>query len=688
MIKTLKTILSPFSSWVTVDKRVLGIYRIFLGILIFSDIFRRWDVRHIFYSSSGIVSHSGASSSMNKSFSLLHTFNSQFEITIFFIVGMIFSLFLILGYKTKLSHLIAGAILISIHNKVTLVENAGDFVLNCMIVWTFFLPLGAAISIDSLKYSLKNYREQNKDDLNSNNSPENYNFCSIAYFAILFQISAIYFFTGLNKNGVDWTGGTALHYFYQLDTFLTPIGFFIRDYVGTTFSKIGTYGTLALEFLTPILLFMPFYSRYFRLFAIISLTIFHITISASLSIGLFSQTMIISFILLLDGRIFDFIKSFIQNRFKKTYTLFYDSDCGFCHYTARVVKRLDVFKRIHFGDQKSKNKPDDFDVLITKTAIIYDPDSSQIWTRHLAFAKIISLLPFGILISWIFYIPGISHLCGFIYDYIAYHRTKISSFFGLPVCGIKTTDSNKSKIIDSKSTLFKAYIQRFKHIVTSLVVIIFLCSAINYNLVANKSVNEYMEEYGYEKFKYVKVLKPLMNYPRMIQRWDMFSPNVLKTDKWIVIEANLSNGEKIDPFTGKKPVLNSLEYEILWSDINQFWRKYFSRIVTKKGKAKQNHVKKLDRWIRATDYFSNHIGDEKIKSIKVWYLTQRNPKPDSNNKSKVRARVLYETPINKYHKNRNSKKKNTVKPSSQKKSMLKEGEDILDLVKKNNKGKK
>ena len=156
MIKTLKTILSPFRSWVTVDKRVLGIYRIFLGILIFSDIFRRWDVRHIFYSSSGIVSHSGASSSMNKSFSLLHTFNSQFEITIFFIVGMIFSLFLILGYKTKLSHLISGAILISIHNKVTLVENAGDYVLNCMIVWTFFLPLGATISIDSLKYSLEN----------------------------------------------------------------------------------------------------------------------------------------------------------------------------------------------------------------------------------------------------------------------------------------------------------------------------------------------------------------------------------------------------------------------------------------------------------------------------------------------------------------------------------------------------
>ena len=210
----LTTIFLKFKPWFTVDRRILGIYRIFLGILIFSDIFRRWGVRDIFYFSDGIVSPSSSSVSANKSFSLLHTFNGSLEITVLFIIGMIASVFLVLGYKTKLSHFIAGAILISIHNKVTLVENAGDFILNCMIVWTFFLPLGSAISLDSLKSSLKIYNEKNKDDLNTENPSNDYNFSSIAYFAILFQISAIYFFTGLNKNGLDWTEGNALHYFY------------------------------------------------------------------------------------------------------------------------------------------------------------------------------------------------------------------------------------------------------------------------------------------------------------------------------------------------------------------------------------------------------------------------------------------------------------------------------------------
>ena len=43
----------------------------------------------------------------------------------------------------------------------------------------------------------------------------------------------------------------------------------------------------------------------------------------------------------------------------------------------------------------------------------------------------------------------------------------------------------------------------------------------------------------------------------------MFSPTVLSTDKVIIVEATLSNGKIVDPFTGKKLILDSVEYEIL-----------------------------------------------------------------------------------------------------------------------------
>ena len=679
--------MNPFKSWFSVDKRILGIYRIFFGLLIFADIARRWSTRYIFYSNDGIVHHYKNSSY----FSLFNFFDFElWMIDILFIVGLFFSILFIIGYKTKLSHLISGIILLSLHNRVVLVENAGDFVLNCMIVWTFFLPLGSAISLDALKLSLKSINDSTTVDLN-NKIPQSNQYCSIAYFAILFQISAIYFFTGVNKTGIDWTSGTALYYFYQLDTFLTPFGALLRNYVGYTFSKIGTYIALITDFSIPLLLLSPIYAKYTRLLAILSLTGFHLIVMSSVSIGLFSQIMMTSFILLIDGQFIDWVKSYFKS---EKYILFYDSDCGFCHYSARIIKRLDVFNRITFENQYFKGEtPDNFDKLVQETAILYHPVSNQIWLKNKAFAKLTTLFPIGFLISWIFYLPGAEEL----YNIIANHRTKISTSLGLAACNIKS-DPDDGTINDINTYIYKTKFRIMFYWFYSFIVFILLLACINYNLVANKGVNEYMEKYGFEKFTYIKPLKKMMSYPRMIQRWNMFAPNVLKTDKWLIVEATLSEGycehdlyskstinldinEKnkcenlngiwhttIDPFTGKPPVLDSVEYEVLWKDINQFWRKYFTRI-----EKKTSQVNKFKEWLvnPNNNYFVNTIGDRHIDSVKIYFLTQRNSAINSNKTHKLYKRELPKK-IVKRNKKKNTQKKN--KP-----------DNILDIIRKNNK---
>jgi len=667
-----------FKSWFTTDKRILGIYRIFFGLLIFTDILRRWDTRHIFYSNDGVVYHYNSSSY----FSLLNIFNDFLQpwmIDLFFIVGICFSILFIIGYKTKLSQFIIGTILISLHNRVILVENAGDFVMNCMIVWSFFLPLGSAISIDSLKLSLKKYSDSNTNDLNNNIEIGCYSYKSIAYFAILFQISAIYFFTGLNKTGSDWMSGTAVHYLYQLDTFLTPFGYLVRDYVGIAFSEIATYGTLTLELSVPFLLLFPLYTRYLRQIAVIALVIFHLVIMSSLSIGLFSQTMIVSFILLLDGKLLEYLKSYFIKKNNNQYILFYDSDCGFCHYTARIIKRLDIFNRIIFDNQNTKrDKPDDFDELIKNTAIVYNPETNQKWTKHLSFAKLLSLFPFGFIVSWIFYLPLLTNILKKIYEIVAANRTRISTLLGLAACNIKIDKKETNKPIESQNNFLEWFrtllnnsipFNKGLQIINSFTVFILLLSCINYNLVANKSVNEYMNKYELQKFEYIKPLKKIMNYPRMIQRWNMFSPSVLKRDKWLVVEAELSDGSIIDPFTGNKPILDNIEYKVLWKDINQFWRKYFTRI-----EKKNSQINKLKKWLikPGNNYFEDRIGDRTIKSVKLWFLNQTNGSINSTKNYKVYKKEL---PIKRRKK---IKKKNTES----------EEPDILDIIKKNNKKRK
>ena len=633
-----------FKPWFYVDSRSLGLFRIFFGILCFTDIIRRWDYINIFYTNNSIISAS-SNNSYYKMFTLLTSFTKTWEVELFFIIGLIFSFFLIIGYKTKLSHVICAIVIISIHNRAIMLENACDMFMNSILIWTLFLPLGISYSIDSLKNSLNYFRENSVSELNNReygiSKPKKV--FSVAYFAMLYQISAIYFFTALNKTGYDWENGSAVYKMLQLDTFLTPVGYFVRDYVTPPISKFLTYSTHNLEFIVVILIFLPFFNHISRFFLIICLTIFHVTIRLFVKVGLFSQTMIVTYLLLIDTKIYDAINKVIVKYFlnNKKYILFYDSDCGFCHYAVRIIKRLDLYSKITFADASYKGeKPNDFEKLSIETAILFEKDSKQLWTKHQAFGKTLMLIPFGFLIGWIFFIPILSLLFEKIYDLIAFRRTSISQLFGQPACGL---DSNQITIQgnrDIKQVPFQIKFRKLGKVFSSFVVIILIISTFHYNLVANESVNKHIVDLGYEKkFRHKKFFKRIVYYPRMVQRWNMFSPTVLKTDKTIVVKATLYDGSVIDIFTGKEPVLDSVDYKDIWKDHDQFWRKFFTRLSKKNNK---KYINTFERWIKKStnNYFEENLNGQKIKSVEIWYVHHSNTDMNTKREHKVYKRLL------------------------------------------------
>jgi len=637
-------ILNIFKPWFAVDSRALGLYRIVFGLICLADILRRWEFIDIFYTQGSIIKAS-LTSSAYKNFTLLSTFTSSVEVHFFFILGILFSILLIIGYKTKLSQIMCAIIILSIHNRAIMLENAGDFFMNCMLVWTIFLPLGISYSVDSLKKSLNNFKENSVEDLNNRDRGMNQSttIYSFAFFCILYQLSAIYFLAGRNKTGYDWSNGTAVYKMFQLDTFLTPVGYFLRDYVTLPISQFFTYTTMGIQDLAPFLLFIPFYSRILRCIFMFCYIMFHSIIRLAVKVGLFSYIMMSTYILLIDRKTLDKIKLWFLNRYKKNqYILFYDSDCGFCHYIVRIIKRLDIFSRLTFADSTYKEKiPLDYKELLIQSAILYDPKKDKLWLKHEAFGKVLLLIPFGFIIGWILFIPGISKIFEYIYNLIAENRSQISAFFGQPACGIKTkdnfeVDTQKINIAGYSNILFYTK----KVFVCSLLLII-LRSSINYGLSANEGVNDLMENYGYGKkyFKHKPTMKKIAYYPRMIQKWNMFAPTVLASDKTIIVEATLSNGDVINPYTGDVPILNSLEYPILWHDHNQFWRKFFSRVV-KKGR--KNELDRYVSWLKRynNDYFKEKIDGHVIKSVKVWALSQRNININSKKVNKVTKRLL------------------------------------------------
>ena len=637
----IKDFFKIFSPWFNVDSRSLGIFRIFLGLLCLIDITRRWNYIEVFYTDNSILS-SSTSTSYYKMFNLLSTFTKPWEVYTFFFIGIVFSISLIIGYRTKLSQIICTLVIISIHTKAIILENAGDMFFNCILVWALFLPLGIAYSVDSLLKSLNKYKENNIEDLNNRdfgiNKPKT--IFSLAYFAILYQISAIYFFTGINKSGYDWSDGSAVYKLYQLDTFLTPVGFYLREYITHPISAIFTYSTLYLELSVPLLLFIPFYSYIFRTIAVVALFFFHLMIRLSVKVGMFSFTMISTYPLLIDKKVYSFINKLIEKYITKNkqYVLFYDSDCGFCHLTVRIIKRLDIFHRIVYADKDFQGvKPSNYNDLYKDTAILYDRENQKQWIKTQAFGKIILLLPFGFLFGWIFLIPIVSNFYNFIYDTIANNRSKISSFLGQKSCEVKI--NNNHNIIEENEAVFIKYYIFSKQLSASIVVLILLIASFNYILVANDSVNDFMKKNGYKKFKYNRTLKKICYYPRMIQRWNMFSPTVLATDKTIIVEATLFNGEVINPFTGEEPYYDDLHYTNIWTGHNQLWRKFFSRISKKHNK---KYIPNFEKWLtrRANDYFDETLDGQKIKSVKIWSLTQRNPDINSSKQYKTYKTLL------------------------------------------------
>ncbi len=635
-------IINIFKPWFAVDSRALGLYRIVFGLICLADILRRWEFIDIFYTQGSIIQAS-VTSSVYKNFTLLNTFTSSWEVHFFFILGILFSILLIIGYKTKLSQIMCAIIILSIHNRAIMLENAGDFFMNCMLVWSAFLPLGLTFSIDSLRKTLSEFKENSISDLNDryNGMNKSATIYSLAFFCVLFQLSTIYFFAARNKTGYDWSNGTSVYKMFQLDTFLTPIGYFLRDYVTLPISQFFTYTTVGIQDLAPFLLFIPFYSRILRYIFIFCYIIFHTTIRLAVKVGLFSYIMMSTYILLIDKRTLDKIKLWFLNRYKKNqYILFYDSDCGFCHYSVRIIKRIDLFNRITFADASYKGKkPNNFEDLFNSTAILLDTNSSKMWIKHEVFGKILFLIPFGFIIGWIFFIPGLSKIFEFKYDFIAKRRVNISTFFGQPACGIKPKNIvNNNIVLPAKFSLSFFYL---KKVLICIVLFVLIRANFNYALAANDGINDFMEDYGFGKnyFKHDKTSKIIVYYPRMIQKWNMFAPTVLASTQTIIVEATLSNGDVINPYTGDAPILNSLEYPILWHDHNQFWRKFFSRITKK---SKKNELDRYLSWLKKynNDYFKDRTDGHIIKSVKVWALSQRNTNINSEKVNKVTKRLL------------------------------------------------
>lgn len=568
----------------SLDLRSLALFRILLGGLIISDLILRALYLKDHYSDLGILPRGILIDRFLNTWTFsLHLINGQvyFQAFLFLLAGII-AVLLMLGYKTRLMTFLSWFLLVSLQNRNYMVLQGGDTVFRVLLFWSMFLPLGARYSID---YALST----NKDNFKNNN------YFSMGSVALTIQIAIIYIFNSLTKTHNFWTKDyTALWYALQIDQMVLPVGKILRQF--PALCKILTFSTLYIEFYLPFLLFVTFFKDKIRLFLILFFFTFHIGISMTLNVGLFSFICMAAWCAFLPALFWNTISSTKVQSIE----IYYDKGCGFCKKMVLIIKTFLFHEKVklkHLQENEQTKK-----IFELKNSWVVKTNEGEYLTRFNAFIYLVENSIFKFFTKLLKQ-KNINIMGEKIYIYISDNRKKFS----------KLTQYLNYKEYKVNSSKF-----------TQIIVALLLVSVIVHNYSTLKS----------NTFKLPKAVKNLNLILRLSQNWKMFAPKPLLNDGWYNIVGKLKNGKEVSLFLDNKISWNKPE-NIQGMYPTQRWRKYMMNIAVKKH---TKHRLYFGKWI-CRSWNAKNKGDNQLETFKIYFMLEKT-QPDLT-KVKIKKNSLW-----------------------------------------------
>ena len=208
------------------------------------------------------------------------------------ITYIITSVFVMIGFKTRISTIICFILMVSMQNRNYSILNSGDTLMRCMLFLMMFAPT-------HVKYSVDNLLRRQQDGVGYN--PD----VSILTIRLMqLQFSLVYLATTLFKlKGYDWVDGTAVYYTSRLVNFQRIVLPIVFDFPSLV--KFATWSALFIEFAMGTLVWV----KELRIWVLLAGLLLHLGIEVSMSIGFFEWVMIAAYILFLEPREVSFLKN-------------------------------------------------------------------------------------------------------------------------------------------------------------------------------------------------------------------------------------------------------------------------------------------------------------------------------------------------------------------------------------------
>lgn len=606
-------------TYLSADVRWLGVFRILYGSLLCVDLVRRWvDIRFYYTNDGGLPNHFELfRPGWHHIFSLFFAFSSLSEVTVAFVLALACFVTFTLGYRTKLFHALSLLFISSLNARNLFVENGGTIVVNILGLWTLFLPLGRRFSLDAVIASMRARSEVEASELNDRSRPAAplQPAVSLAVLALLLQWSVIYFFNFVHKSGVGWRNHTAIYWFLEQNRIVTWFGVWCRTHLPISVFKLMTRGALLTEATLAFVMLIPFSTENMRRIGLFLALGLHGSIAAMSRLGPFSYVMVIQFIIHLSAEDFDFVSRWFA-RPRRARTVIYDADCGICLWLCRLLKRLDPFDRLTFVANDDVDKlPSTVDrAELDRTLLVLLPDGTRAREERAVF-EVARALPFGIVPCFWLGVPGLSAVGRALYRRIADNRSRISAWLGLAQCGVPSAARAETADLPPARRKFRdAWAAALAVPRESLVVLLMIVLGVEV-CVDNPYVNHRVH------VKRPEWMQAIVETPRLFQGWGMFAPEPPYEDGHLVVDGRTVDGRKLDPFTGREPVLDPYS-ATGWGD-DQLWCDYTNHIRWSNNAPNRQHLRD---YLEHMHEYTRRLQD-KLVGFDVWWVQNKSPEP-------------------------------------------------------------
>lgn len=590
----------------SLDPRSLGAMRIALGAVLAIDVALKLPEVGPHFSNAGwLTNHFALFRPMSDHlFSVYFAFGSIHEVTLLMLIQLLVCLLLLIGYRTKLMQLLALLFTTSLNSRNVMLENGGSVVLNLLVVWTAFLPLGRRFSVDAVRVALSARRETSEGALNDRLDPlpSRTPVVSLAATALLLQWVVIYAFNAAQKSGAPWRDGTAVYYFLQQDRLVTGFGAWLRGALPLGGMKLLTFGTLLIEAAIPLLLLSPWRPRSTRLLAFALAIVLHVGIDAVLQLGTFSWAMLVAFVAFIPGESWATAVRYFRAR-RTPVVVHCNPKSGASLALCRLIKRLDRLELVTFRalDESSPKKAQK-----TLCASVSGQKSVGGWDALLAISRAFWCGPVPLRVL----VPLLRKRVERRLAKLATEPHEFDLDFGLEHLPAEA-DARAAEPTDAR----KACNGLWSSVREGVVALLLVVSGTE-ALIENPIVPPAL------KPPRPRVFEAIVTYPRIFQGWRMFAPTPPDHDGRLVIDGRTKDGRPFDPLTGRAPV-----FEVHPAGAprdNLIWGYFHTRIA--------EDVRFSVYWGGVREFVMNHHKltgrpQDELESFEAYYVSQAFPPP-------------------------------------------------------------